>query len=88
MEWLDVGELGLVAVQRMLAVGSAEAAPMKRLMATTPEEKLIVLTGGRKRRTVLVLDTGHLVITSLSLVDVVGELQPTTRVYLPDRDSW
>lgn len=56
--------------ERIVAVGHADAAPIKRLIAALPEPKRIVLSGGRKREAVLVLDTGHLVITALSLKEV------------------
>lgn len=65
--WLQVGELGLVAGGRVVAVGPAESAAMLRLLRVVTADRIVVLTGGRRRRTVLVLDSGHLVVTAMSL---------------------
>ncbi len=70
MNWLDVDGEGYVAVPRIVAVGWAKAAPMQRLVGQTPLSHIVVLTGGRRRRTIIVLDSGHVVITSLSMADL------------------
>lgn len=78
MNWIDIEGQGVVMAERVVAVGHADAAPIKRLIAAVPEQKCIVLTGGRKREAVLVLDTGHLVITALSLPRVTVLLRLST----------
>jgi regulator of extracellular matrix RemA (YlzA/DUF370 family) len=53
-------------------MGPAEAAPMRRLIQATQPSHVVVLTGGRKRQTVLVLDSGHLVISPLTVAEILG----------------
>lgn len=65
--WIEIDGMGLITVGRIVAVGLAESAPIKRLLAHAPETKVINLTGSRKRRTVAILDSGHMVITPLSV---------------------
>ncbi|MCP4426843.1 MAG: DUF370 domain-containing protein [Chloroflexi bacterium] len=71
---IEVGE-GLIAVERIVAVGRATAAPMRRLIREAPATKVIVLTGGRKRETVVALDSGHVVITAVSLAELKRQLK-------------
>jgi regulator of extracellular matrix RemA (YlzA/DUF370 family) len=68
--WIEIDGMGLIAADRVVAVGLAESAPIKRLLAQAPETKVVNLTGGHKRQTVVILDSGHVVITPLS----VGQL--------------
>jgi regulator of extracellular matrix RemA (YlzA/DUF370 family) len=71
---IEVGE-GLIAVARIVAVGRATAAPMKRLIRTAPATKVIVLTGGRRRETAVALDSGHIVITAVPLAKLKQQLE-------------
>lgn len=71
--WLEVGEQGMVAAARVVAVARAESAAARRLMSATPLEKIVTLCGGKKRQSLLVLDSGHLVVTALT-VEQLGQL--------------
>lgn len=71
---IEVGE-GLIAVERIVAVGRATAAPMKRLIRTAPATKIIVLTGGRRRETAVALDSGHIVITAVPLAELKRQIE-------------
>lgn len=70
MNWLSLAETGLVALGRVVAVGPADSGGMARLLRTLPDDRIIVLTGGRKRRSVLVLDSGHVVVTALTVEEI------------------
>ena len=67
MQWIDVNGHGFVVRERVVAVGSAESAPLRRLIGATALTHIVDLTGGEKRRTVLMLDSGHVVLTAVSL---------------------
>jgi regulator of extracellular matrix RemA (YlzA/DUF370 family) len=84
MDWLKIDDAGLVALGRVVAVGPSDSGGMERLLRATPDDRLIILTGGRKRRSVLVLDSGHLVVTALT-VDQIGntELRMTNEARRP-----
>ena len=70
MQWLEIEDQGLVLVDRIVAVGASDSAPVRRLIATLPLTKVVSLTGGRRRRTVIVLDSDHVVLTALSVTQV------------------
>lgn len=70
MEWLEIRDQGMVKVDRIVAVASTDAAPVRRLLAALPQTKIISLTGGRRRRSVIMLDSDHVVLTALSVRQV------------------
>jgi len=74
MQGLLIDDQGLVIVERIVAVGPAESAPMRRLLAALPLTKVINLTGGQRRQSVLILDSDHVVITPLSVAEVEAAL--------------
>jgi regulator of extracellular matrix RemA (YlzA/DUF370 family) len=67
MKWVVVVGEGLIALERIVAVGRVEAMPMRRLLRALPPTRLVSLTGGKKRETAVVLDSGHVVITAVPL---------------------
>lgn len=60
-------EHGFIVGDRIVAAGRADAAAMRRLVNAAATDQVIILTGGDRRQTVVVLDSGHLVVTALSL---------------------
>lgn len=72
--WIDIDGQGLVYAERVVSVGPAQSAAMKRLLGATPLTHLVVLTGGHKRRTLLLLDSGHVVVTALEIAEVAALL--------------
>ncbi len=65
--WIELEGQGLVNGQRIVAAGNAHSAGMRRLLGAVPDEKVVDLTGGRRRQCLLVLDSGHVVITANTL---------------------
>lgn len=57
----------MLASQRVLAITSPDSAPIKRLVKEGRRKGICIdMTSGRKTRAVLVLDSGHVVLASLS----------------------
>lgn len=67
--WLSIGEVGFIQQDRIVTVAPANTAPLRRLLKAMPPELIIVLTGGRRRQTAVLLDSGHLILTALSLTE-------------------
>lgn len=66
MKLLNVGFDNAVALERIVAVVSADPAPVKRLReAATRRQKLIDATNGRRTRAVIVTDSDHVILSSL-----------------------
>ncbi len=75
MNWMPIEADGLVDANRVVAVAHIESAPIRRMIRDLPLSQVVVLTGGQKRQTVLVLDSGHVVITPLTMEEVEGLLK-------------
>lgn len=72
---LNVGFDNSVAAERIIAVVTADPAPVKRLReAAGRHQKLIDATNGRRTRTVIVTDSDHVVLSSLQPETVAQRL--------------
>jgi len=72
---LNVGFDNAVAVERIIAVVSADPSPIKRLReAASRHQKLVDATNGRRTRTVIVMDSDHVVLSSLQPETVAQRL--------------
>ena len=64
MKLINIGFSNLVAANRIIAVLGPEAAPVKRMVAEAKADRtLIDATSGRRTRSVIVLDSGHVVLS-------------------------
>ena len=76
---VNVGFDNVVAAERIIAVVSAEPSPIKRVReAADRQHKLVDATNGRRTRTVLIMDSDHVVLSSLqpeTVAQRITELQ-------------
>jgi len=68
MNTINVGLLTFVSRDRVLVILPATlSAPIKRLRKRAKEKGLLVdATFGRKKRSLIILDTGHIVLSAIS----------------------
>jgi len=63
---LDIGFKSNVVVERIIAIISPNSAPMKRLKDEAREDnRLIDATHGRRTRSIIVMDSNHVVLSSV-----------------------
>jgi regulator of extracellular matrix RemA (YlzA/DUF370 family) len=79
MRVIDVGRGGVIVAERVVAVGRADSAPMRRLVRAVAPDRMINLTFGRPRRAVVVLDSGHVALVALSPETVAKRLAGENR---------
>lgn len=76
MDFVNVGFGNLVAAGRIVGVASPESSPIKRLCQDAKENGSAVdVCCGRKCRSVLVMDSGHVVLSSLSVESIGARLE-------------
>lgn len=64
--FINVGFGNVVASNKVVSVVSPESAPIKRLVQESKEQgSLIDATYGRRTRAVIVMDSGHIVLSPL-----------------------
>jgi extracellular matrix regulatory protein A len=67
MKLFNIGFGSVVSTQRVVAMVSPESAPIKRLTQEARERGTLVdASYGRKTQTVLIMDSGHVILSSLA----------------------
>lgn len=66
-KWIEIGTIGMIESARIVAIGKVNSAPIRRMINETPSANILIFTGGQRRQSVLVLDSGHLVVTAMTL---------------------
>ena len=76
MQLVNIGFNNMVNGARIVSVVSTDAAPIKRMIQTARDEgKAVDATCGRRTRTVLVMDSGHLVLSALTTETIAARCQ-------------
>lgn len=71
MKLVNIGFGNMISARRVIAIVSPDSAPVKRLGQEARERGMLIdASFGRKTRSVLVLDSGHVVWSSLSTEQV------------------
>ncbi|MDR3084860.1 MAG: DUF370 domain-containing protein [Christensenellaceae bacterium] len=74
---VNIGFGNIVSASRIIAVVGAESAPVKRLIQDARDRgTLIDATYGRKTRAVIVMDSGHVVLSPVQPETVSHRLSP------------
>ncbi|MBR3293264.1 MAG: DUF370 domain-containing protein [Oscillospiraceae bacterium] len=67
MKLINIGFGNLISAERMIAVVSPESAPIKRMIQDVKERGMLIdASFGRSTRSVIVMDSGNVVLSSLS----------------------
>lgn len=67
MTLMNIGFGNMISAERLLTVVSPDAAPIKRLVQEAREHSMLIdASCGRKTRSVLVMDTDHVILSGLS----------------------
>ena len=67
MKLINIGFGNLISADRLVAVVGPDSAPIKRMIQNARDEGLAVdATCGRRTRTALIMESGHLVLSALT----------------------
>jgi regulator of extracellular matrix RemA (YlzA/DUF370 family) len=76
IDLISVGFGSAVVASRIIAILSPDSAPVRRMIKQAEDENLVIsMTYGRKTRSVIVLDTGHLALSALQPETVINRLR-------------
>ena len=80
MQLVNIGFGNIVSSERIVAIVSPESAPIKRLVQEAKDNKnAIDATCGRRTRAVIIMDSGHVVLSAVQpetvgdRIDKIGE---------------
>lgn len=66
MKFINIGFGNMVSSSRIIAVVSPESAPVKRVIQEAKEKGLLIdATYGRRTRAVIVMDSGHTILSAI-----------------------
>ena len=66
MRFINIGFGNVVAAQRILAVLSPDSAPIKRMIQEAKERGMLIdASFGRSTRSVLLMDTDHVILSAI-----------------------
>ena len=75
MKLVNIGFGGMVAEERVLAVISPDSSPIKRMIQDVRERgQLIDASFGRKTQAVLVMDSGHVILSALTPEEITAKV--------------
>ena len=73
---INVGFGNVVLQSRVVAVVSPGSSPMKRLRDSAKDgNNLVYATEGRKTRSVIVTDSGHIILSALNTATIIARLE-------------
>ena len=78
MQLVNIGFGNIVSAERIVAIVSPESAPIKRLVQEAKDNKIAVdATYGRRTRAVLIMDSGHIILSAVQPETVGGRIDKT-----------
>ena len=76
MQLINIGFGNIVSANRIIAIVSPESAPIKRIVQEAKDNKMAVdATLGRRTRAVIIMDSGHVVLSALQPETVVARAE-------------
>ena len=76
MQLINIGFGNMVSSSRLVAIVGPESAPIKRIVQDARENgSLIDATYGRRTRAVIVMDSGHVVLSAIQPETVAARLE-------------
>lgn len=79
MKLINIGFGSVVAAERLLSVISPDSAPVKRLIQEARDRGMLIdASFGRKTKSVLIMDTDHVILSSVSTETIVGRAEEPT----------
>ena len=85
MKLINIGFGSLVSAQRVLAVVSPESAPIKRVVQEAKDRAMLIdASYGRKTKTVIIMDTDHVILSALTPETVAERWQSKDTIHFEE----
>lgn len=78
MKLVNIGFGNMISAGRLVSIVSPESAPIKRVIREAEDKRMLInATYGRRTRAVIIMDSGHVVLSSLQPETVANRLNET-----------
>lgn len=75
MKLINIGFGNMVSANRVIAIVSPESAPIKRIVQDIRDKKMLIdATYGRRTRAVIIMDSGHIILSAIQPETVAGRM--------------
>ena len=75
MRLINIGFGNIVALDRIVSIVNSDSAPIKRMIQEAKDSKMAIdATYGRKTRTVIVMDSGHIVLSAIQSETIAARI--------------
>lgn len=86
MKLINIGYGNMVSANRIITIVSPESAPIKRIIQEARDSGVLIdATYGRRTRAVIIMDSGHVVLSSIQPETVANRFVQTVDV--PDDEE-
>ena len=76
LQLINIGFGNIVSAQRIVTILGPESAPIKRIIQEGKEKGVVIdATYGRRTRAVLIMDSGHIVLSALQPETIANRLE-------------
>lgn len=76
MQLINIGFGNIVSANRIISIVSPESAPIKRIVQEAKDKGTAVdATYGRRTRAVIIMDSGHVILSAVQPETVAGRLE-------------
>lgn len=73
MQFINIGYGNIISANRIISIIAPGSAPIKRMVQEARDNSLLIdATSGRKTRAVIIMDTGHIILSAVQPDTVVG----------------
>lgn len=81
MQLINIGFGNIVSANRIIAIVSPESAPIKRIVQEARDSgNAVDATYGRRTRAVLIMDSGHIILSAVQPETVAGRVDKEDEV--------
>ena len=88
MKLLNIGYGNMVSAQRLIAIVSPDSAPIKRMIQESREKGLLIDgTYGRRTRAVLLMDSDHVILSSIQPETIANRLAGKDGAAAPEEEE-
>ena len=82
MKLVNIGFGNIVSAERIISIVSPEAAPIKRMVQEAKDNKnAIDATCGRRTRSVIIMDSGHIILSAVQPETIAGRTENNNMEY-------
>ncbi len=88
MKLINIGFGNMVSASRLVAIVSPDSAPIKRIIQDVRDRgELIDATYGRRTRAVIIMDSGHVVLSAIQPETVAGRISGKAEAYIAEEEA-